>query len=191
MQSQAASDHGRGLSRFLAVAGVLLLAAPAEAAPQTSVGLTIGPAITDLRTAPGLELHLGLRGDLLFFRSRETEMALGPYVDLATAAFDTVETGGGLEWLVPITREMPVILSVGALERHAPGLGWNPGLESTVFLGSRSYNFDSAYSLCAGGFLQGRYGVGDSKQADIILGAQIDLEVFALPFIALYTALRH
>jgi hypothetical protein len=170
---------------------VCLAATSAEAAPQASVGLTIGPAVTDLHTAPGVELHLGGRADLLFFRRREADMAVGPYVDLATAAFDTVEAGGGVEWLLPVTREVPFIVSVGALERHAPGLGWNPGIESTLFIGSRSYNFDSVYSICAGGFLQGRYGVGDSRQADIILGAQIDLEVFALPFIALYTALAH
>jgi hypothetical protein len=174
-----------------AALALLSCAREARAMPQTSVGLTVGPALTDLRTRTGLELHLGLRGDLLLFRRRESDMAVGPYVDVATAAFDTFEAGGGIEWLVPVTREVPAILSFGGLARDAPGTGWGPSLEATLFLGSRSYNFDSVYGLGAGGFLQGRYGLGDDKQADIILGAQIDLEIFALPVIAIISALTH
>jgi hypothetical protein len=188
-------DRGR-LIRPVGIFSALLFAllaagSPARAAPQTSVGLTVGPALTDLRTNPGVELHLGARGDLLLFRRRETDMAIGPYLDVATAAFDTFETGGGVEWLVPLTRDVPAILSAGLLARDAPGVGWGAGAEATLFLGSRSYNFDSVYSLGVGGFLQGRYGIGDSRQADIILGAQIDLEIFALPFIAIVSALSH
>jgi hypothetical protein len=62
---------------------------------------------------------------------------------------------------------------------------------STIFLGSRSYNFSSWYGLGAGFFIQGRYGLGDARQVDILGGVQVDLSFFAYPFVLAYEALRH
>ena len=59
-----------------------------------------------------------------------------------------------------------------------------------IWMGSRSYNFDSVYGLAAGLFVEGRWGLGDGQQADILGGVQADLEIFALPFVLLYNALR-
>ena len=38
-------------------------------------------------------------------------------------------------------------------------------------------------------FVEGRYGFGDARQADILAGLQIDGEIFALPFIFAYHGL--
>ncbi len=161
------------------------------AAPQANFGLTVGGAATDLRTnGPRAAFHLGGRADVLFFRSRNREAGFGPYVDVATAAFDTLEAGGGVEGLLPITEAIPLVLSTGLFERRAPSFGWQPGAEATVFAGTRSHNFTSWYGLAAGLFVQGRYGFGDAKQADLIAGAQIDLSLFAYPFVLAYEALR-
>jgi hypothetical protein len=173
------------------VAAILATAGSADAAPQANFGLTVGGAATDLRAdGPRPAFHLGARADVLFLRNRNREMAVGPYVDVATAAFDTIETGGGVEWLVPVSESIPFVLSAGLFERHAPRFGWEPGAEATIFAGSRSHNFTSWYGLAAGVFVQGRYGFGDGKQADLIAGAQIDLSLFAYPFLFAYEALR-
>ena len=175
----------------LAALMMILALAPREAAaaPQMSGGLTSGVALTDLRTASGprVAYHLGGRFDVLFLRDRAGRMALGPYVDVATAAFDTFEAGGGLEWLVP-AGDTALIFSGGGFGRTSR-FGFEPGVAGTVFWGSRSYNYHSAYSLGLGLFLQGRYGLGDGRQADAILGAQIDLQYLALPFLFAYEAL--
>ena len=155
------------------------------------MGLTIGGGATDLRLGgPRAAFHLGGRADVLFLRSRNREMGVGPYVDVATAAFDSLETGGGVEWLVPLTESLPMVLSAGMFERHTRAFGWEPGTEATIFVGSRSHNFTSWYGLAAGLFVQGRYGFGDGHQADLLAGAQIDLSLFAYPFILAYEALR-
>jgi len=171
-------------------AAVLLFAGAADAAPQFGAGLTTGAALTDFRAenGPRFAYHLGGRFDVLFLRDRAGRMALGPYLDVATAAFDTFETGGGLEWLVP-AGETVFILSGGGFARTSR-FGWEPGVASTLFWGSRSYNYHSSYSLGLGLFLQGRYGLGEGNQADAILGAQIDLEYLALPFLLAYEAIR-
>lgn len=164
--------------------------APGEAAatPQVSAGLTTGAALADLRapSAPSVAYHLGARFDVLLFRERAGKMALGPYVDVATAAFDTFESGGGVEWLVP-AGDTAFIFSAGAFARTSR-FGWEPGAAGTVFWGSRSFNYHSSYSLGLGLFAQGRYGFGDGRQADAILGVQIDLAYLALPFLFAYQA---
>lgn len=178
--------------RWLAAAALLVVtlsATDAAAEPQLGAALTTGAALTDLRAsnAPRLAYHLGARFDVLLFRDQADKMAFGPYLDVATAAFDTFESGGGLEWLVP-TGDSALILSAGAFARTSR-FGWEPGAAATVFWGSRSFNYHSAYSLSLGLFAQGRYGFGDGRQADAIAGVQIDLGYLALPFLFAYQAI--
>lgn len=175
----------------VAVCAYVLSPLPAEAAPQVSAGVTNGAALTDFRAenGPRLAYHLGGRLDVLLLRDRAETMALGPYIDVATAAFDTFETGGGLEWLIP-AGETAFILSGGGFARTSR-FGLEPGAAATLFWGSRSYNYHSAYSLGLGLFVQGRLGFGDGRQADAIAGLQVDLQYLALPFLLVYEAIRH
>lgn len=168
------------------------LAHPAEARPQISSGVTTGVALTDFRAdnGPRFAYQLGGRLDLLLGRTGPTDMAIGPYLELTTAAFDTFEAGGGVAWLVP-TGSPAFVFSAGAFARTSR-FGVEPGAAATIFWGSRSYNFHSSYAIAAGLFLQGRYGLsGDGKQADAVAGVQLDLEYFALPFVFAYEAIRH
>lgn len=168
---------------------VALATGRAEAKPQVSAGLTTGAALTDLRWphGPRVAYHLGGRFDVLFLREAPTDMAIGPYVDVATHAFDTFEAGGGLSWLLP-AGSTAFVFSGGAFGRTA-GFGLEPGVSSTIFWGSRSFNYHSTYGIAAGLFAQGRYGLGDGKQGDAILGVQLDLEYLALPFLLAYEAI--
>ena len=166
-----------------------LTAHPARADPQFSVGLTLGGGGAFLRTRPLGVFATGLHGDVLFLRASDHSMAIGPYLETMTVAFETFEVGGGVSWLIPVSEHFPLVLSVGAHARGYPG-GWEPGLEAIVWMGSRSYNFHSLYGLAAGFFVEGRWGLGDGQQADVLGGVQIDLELFALPFVLLYNALR-
>lgn len=184
----------RPLAPLCAVTVAVALSAPAECAarPQLSGGVTTGAALTDLRVGAGprLAYHLGLRADLLFGRGRSADMALGPYVDVATAAFDTLETGGGLAWLFP-AGSTAFVLSAGGFARGARDLGWSPGLASNLFWGSRSYNFHGLYGLTVGLFAEGRYGLDPAiPQADAIVGARVDLAYLALPFLFAIEAVR-
>src|SRR5688572_10889725 len=97
----ARPTFGRTSIVVAAVLVGLLVPASAHAAPQVSAGLTTGAALTDFRAenGPRLAYHLGGRFDMLLLRDRAGAMAIGPYLDVATAAFDTLETGGSLEWL--------------------------------------------------------------------------------------------
>ena len=180
-----------GARSFFAFAAVLLASTHAEAEPQISAAVTTGVALTDLRAsnAPRLAYHLGGRFDALFLRSRAEMMAFGPYVDVATEAFDTFQAGGGLTWLVPAGGPA-FMFSAGGFARTSR-FGVNPGVEATVFWGSKSFNYSSVYGIGAGLFLQGRFGFGDGKPCDGVLGIQIDLEYLALAPLFVWEALTH
>lgn len=179
----------RRLAELVAV-GVWLTCGVASADPQISVGLLGAGGASELRTRGPIGVFaMGLRGDALFFRRGDRDFAFGPYAEVMTVAFETFEAGGGASLLIPITDQVPLVVSFGVHARGYDG-GWEPGLETMLWMGSRSYNFHSLYGLAVGGFIEGRYGLGDGKQADILGGVQVDLEVFALPFILLYNAFR-
>ena len=119
-------------------------------------------------------------------------MALGPYVEVLTERFNSLDMGGGLEWLLPAFPAFPFVLSAGPFVRNAEGYGgYQPGVAAALFFGPRSYNFASTYGLANGIYVQTRYGLGDAKQADLLFGIQIDLAVLALPWIFTYEAIAH
>ncbi len=177
-------------AELFVVVTLLTAATSAHADPQFTAGLTAAGGAFDLRTRGPIGVFaLGLRSDVLFFRKRDRDFAFGPYVETLSVAFETFEVGGGASLLIPITEHVPLVVSVGAHARGYDG-GWEPGLEAMLWLGSRSYNFHSLYGLAVGGFVEGRYGLGDGRQADILGGVQLDLELFVLPFVLLYNAFR-
>jgi hypothetical protein len=169
-----------------------IVAAPrVSATPQWSVAATTGVAAAKLGSNdPHAAFDLGARGDVLLLRSRDADMAIGPYIDMSTTAFATLDFGGGAEWLIPWSTTLPLILSAGPYARHATGIDWSPGIEATIFVGSRSYNFNAPYSMSAGFFVQGRHDFGIEPRNDIVLGVQVDLALLALPFVYAFEALR-
>lgn len=150
------------------------------------MGTTIGGVLEDVNTGDlHGQAHWGGRADVLFLRSRGTDMAIGPYVDVATSSFHDVDAGGGAEWLLPVRDDLPLVLSAGAFVRNGEGRAWAPGLEGTLFWGSRSYNYHSWYGMAVGLFAQARYLPGAPSQADVVFGVQIDGELLVMPSLLL------
>jgi len=184
-----------GVRRACVAAGALaaLVSTKARADPQTSIGLTIGGVVRDEQGAGGVSgaFHLGARGDLLLLRSRNSDMAVGPYIDVATASFHDADLGGGLGWLLPMTGDFPLLLSAGGFARDGDGRSWRPGLEGTMLVGPRSYNYHSWYGLAGGLFVQTRWLPQSPSTVDVVIGAQIDVELLALPFVFAWQSLTH
>jgi hypothetical protein len=158
--------------------------------PQISIALTIGGGAGELRAPqPQPLFHLGLHGDVMLFRKRDGQFDLGPYVEVLTRTFETFEAGGGASLLIPISEAVPIIVSGGPFVR-ASKWGAEGGLAGELFVGSRSFNFHSAYGFAIGGFAQIRAGFGPGNQLDVLGGLQIDLELLALPFVLLWQAFR-
>jgi hypothetical protein len=177
-----------------AVLASMTLCRRAAAEPQASVGLTIGAAgeaydhrFWNHRTA----FHLGLHGDMIFARKSNGDFGVGPYAEVLTHAFDEVQFGAGVTGLFPVLDSFPILLSAGTYGRKgSDAFGLEPGVTGQFFWGSRSYNFHSKYVLSGGLLAQMRYGLGPSRETSIVVGAQIDVVLLAMPVLFLVTAAR-
>jgi hypothetical protein len=110
-------------------------------------------------------------------------MALGPYAEVLTTDFSSIQLGGGLAWLVPVVAdELPFVLSAGVCGQKAAE-GWTPVASARLFWGSRSFNFHGVYGTTVGLFLEGRMGLGGSPLGEAILGLQVDAAFLAFPFL--------
>jgi hypothetical protein len=182
-----------GASIALALLGA---ARSASADPTTTGGLTIGAAGEglDRRIWRRTTFHMGLRADVLFLRNAVNDFGIGPYAEVLTHAFDQVQFGGGVSGLLPVIATFPIVLSVGAYGRYGDDkYGLEPGVAGTLFWGARGYNFynfHSPYVMTAGLVAQMRYGLGPSRETSIVIAAQIDLGIMALPTVFLINALR-
>ncbi len=132
--------------------------------------------------------YTGIHGDVLLGRNRNSDFGVGPYLQFTTAAFDDIRLGGGGSLLLPVSAYFPIVLSAGGLARHDEK--WTPGVQGSVFFGSRSYNFHSSYSLAGGIVLGYEQELRDQKSNAIVIVAQIDALFVALPFIAGYQWIR-
>jgi hypothetical protein len=173
----------------LGVTVVVAQGASARADPQANAGLTIGVAGTgeqpwwsDTRFA------LGGHADVLFGRTNNRHLGLGPYAELLTLSRD-LQFGGGASVLLPVHVDLPIVLSGGGYGRYSTAWGWEPGISGQIFWGSRSYNYHSSYVMAAGLMAQARYGLGESAERSVVLALHIDGEMLSLPFLLLYQAL--
>jgi len=154
----------------------------AVATPQASLGFTAGGAVeTQADGGPHGAATFGAVTDVLFGRDRGADMAVGPYLDVATLGFHGADLGAGAEWLIPVRDELPLVLSGGAFVREGQGRSWAPGADGAVFFGSRSFNFHSWYGMATGLFVETRFIPAAPSSYDFVFGVRIDAEILALP----------
>lgn len=170
-------------------ASILLTAVSAHAEPQANIGLRPGVVgVGDDQWWDRTRFHLGLHGDVVYGRKRNTDFGAGPYAELLTQA-SSLQGGAGLTIHVPTHSYVPLLVSAGAYERWHPDAGWSPGLAAQLFVGSRSYNYHSTYVMAGGLVAQVRYGVGAVEERSIVIAAHLDGQVLSLPFLLVYEAL--
>lgn len=161
---------------------------PAAADPQVHTAVTAGGGARDLRDDARGVFHLGAWTDVLFFRKKQRDVGFGPHLQLATASFQSFETGLGASLLLPTGG--PVFILSAAPHLRIAGGSVDPGATATVFFGSRSYNFHSAYGYQLGVFVEGRQGFG-SRQTEVYGGLHVDLAILALPVVLLAQSFRN
>jgi hypothetical protein len=191
--SQAAAHLGRALVSFALPAVILLAPSAGHAEPQATAGLTLGVAGAglDREIWSSTVFHMGVRGDVLFGRSQNSDFGFGPYAEVLTHAFDEIQFGGGVSVLLPVIDYLPVVVSAGAYGRRGyDDFGLEPGITGQLFWGSRSYNFHANYVMTGGIFGHMRYGLGASEETSIVIGAQLDFLLLSLPALFIINAIR-
>ncbi len=126
---------------------------------------------------------------MILGRSRSKDIGLGPHVALETAGFDDLRVGGGATAVLPLIGSVPFVLSAGGYARKS-ALGWEPGVATSLMIGSRSYNFHSSYGVAAGLLVGLHVGLGDSRETAIVVAGQVDMLFLLMPFITAYGWVR-
>jgi hypothetical protein len=188
---RACSQLGCHVGAILSLAVSLLWPAFAQAEPQASVGLVAGVAARGQHSQVFEEpaFHVGFHGDVLFGRSGTRDFGVGPYLEALSQAFDDVALGGGVSLLLPVLDTFPMVLSVGPYVRVADDdFDAQPGIASTLFFGSRSYDSDG-YVMSFGLVAQARVGLDDRRQSSFVLALQVDTAFLASPIVYIVDAI--
>ena len=166
------------------------LAWPAAADPQWNTSVITGVCGRGIEGEYWQDTcwYNGARAHVLFGRSRNSDVGVGPYLSVATAGFDDLRLTGGGSLLLPISAFLPVVLSAGVYARH--DREWTPGVSGWLFWGSHSYNFHSSYVMSGGLLLGIERDVSGPRGNAIVIAAQIDGLVLALPFLLGYEWIR-
>ncbi|XXT18714.1 hypothetical protein WME94_51655 [Sorangium sp. So ce429] len=183
----------RPAALIAALLGVVLAHRTARAEPQASAGVTLGVAGAGLerRLWEATVFHGGVRGDVLFGRASNDDFGVGPYAEVLTHAFDEIQVGAGISALAPVLDVLPLVVSTGVYGRWSEeAAALEPGVAAAVFWGGRSYNFHSPYAMSTGLLAQMRLGLGPSRETSVVLAAQLDVTLLALPFVFAINALK-
>lgn len=166
-------------------------ASEAAAAPQWNSALVAGIAGVGDGSAgwDRTQFYGGVRGDLLLLRDGPRSPGLGPSLEIATAAFADVRGIAGARALLPLGDLWGVAIEPGGYVRSSD-FGAVGGFSARAWFGIQTYNYRGAYSPRGGLTVGYTHDIGDSDSHAIVIAAEIDGLVLALPFVLLYESFR-
>jgi hypothetical protein len=130
-----------------------------------------------------------LRGDVLFGRSRDSDLGVGPAVELGTAAFSDVRLTLGPTVFLPIGDVLGLAATPALLARRDDGVT-SLGASGRLFAGIRAMNHYGEYSMAGGLVLGFDRDLGDSGETAVVIAAHVDGLVLAVPVMLLVSWLR-
>jgi hypothetical protein len=174
---------------WLVALALTLGAARAGADPELGSGIVLGAAGVGHDGAwDATRFYGALRADALFLRSTPQSVGFGPAVEIGTAGFDEARFLAHAEVLFPFADFFAVSVAPGGFVRTSSA-GATGGVSGRLFAGVRAFGY-TEYSL-SGGLLFGYdQDLGGPKEHAIVIGAQIDGLVLALPVLFLISALH-
>jgi len=185
----------RAVRRRLVALALALTLAPAtraeDARPQWNGALVAGIAGTGAGGTvwDGTVFYGAIRGDVLFGRTRDSSVGIGPALELGTAAFSDVRLAAGPTVFVPLGDVIGLAATPAALLRHDDGLT-SAGVSGRIFCGIRSLNHYGDYSLASGLVLGVDKDLDDRGGSAIVVAAQVDGLVLAIPVMFVVSWLR-
>jgi hypothetical protein len=157
----------------------------AFAEPRWNTGVIAGVAGTGRESVwQSTNFYGALHGDLLFARSSDRHVGIGPSLDVGTVAFSDVRGTAGALVLLPVTELFSVGITPAAFIRSSPQ-GATAGVSARGFLGIRNYNYTGGYDLAAGLIVGLDEDLGGPRDHAIVVAAQVDGFLLALPALLL------
>jgi len=169
------------------VAVAVFAPAAARGAPQWNSAVTAG--VIGVSGSSSLwertQFYGAARGDVLFLRDGPRAFGVGPTLELATAGFSDVRALSGAEALLPLGDLWAVALRPSVYVRAFAG-ETDPGASFRGWFGIQTYNYDGAYAPRGGLVVGYDQDLGGSKAHGIVVAAEVDGLILALPVLLLY-----
>lgn len=173
-----------GLASLVTVLGIALLSAPASAEPEWSSSLIAGVAGIGTNSAwERTRFYGALRGEALFMRANRKNFGIGPALEIGTAGFSDVRFLGSAVFLAPVGEFLAVSVAPGGYVRSSDQ-GAVGGVSGRAFFGMHAYGY-SSYALNGGLVVGFDRDLGGPAENAIVIGAQVDGLILALPVLLL------
>lgn len=172
---------------FFVALSIATAATTAAAQPEWSSAFVAGAVVHGPGSTWNTDFYGAVRGDALFFRTSRHSLGFGPALEIGTAGFSDARFLGSAELLAPIGEFLAVTVAPGATVRTSSA-GAVPGVSGRAFFGMRAYGYTD-YALNAGLVLGYDQDIGGPREHAVVVGAQIDGLVLALPvlfFVSLF-----
>ncbi len=180
------------LARFrcrLAALAIGAFSSSAAADPEWSTGIAAGAAATGDRRAWERTAFWGaVHADVILGRTSRRAVGIGPSLELGTVAFSDVRLLGGPTVLIPLGELLAASITPAGYLRSS-SMGALGGVSARTFFGVRAYGYDG-YAVAGGIVLGFDQDVGASREHAIVLAAQVDGLLLALPALLLFEWLR-
>lgn len=169
--------------------GIALASRTACAEPEWGSSIILGAAGIGAKSAwEETRFYGALRGEALFLRQNRRSIGLGPAVEIGTAGFSDVRALGSAVVLFPIGEFLAVSVAPGGFIRSSDQ-GAVGGVSGRAFFGMHAYGYGD-YALNGGLVLGYDRDLGGPKENAIVIGAQIDGLILALPVVLLVSWIR-
>ena len=173
----------RELASALAVVAITAGARSAAAEPEWSSALVAGAVFHGSGSTYDGSFYGAVRGDALFFRANRHSLGVGPALEVGTSGFSDVRLLGSAEVLAPIGEFLAFSVAPGVAVRSSSE-GAVPSISGRGFFGLRAYGYTD-YSLNGGLVFGYDHDVGGPREHAIVIGAQVDGLVLAIPVLFL------
>lgn len=169
----------------------VLAASPVSGAPQWNSALTAGVAgVSDSATPwERTEFYGAVHGDLLFLRESPRTIGVGPSLEIGTAGFSDLRALAGAEALFPLDDLWAVAIRPAVYARTVEGQEFL-GASVRGWFGIQTYNYDGAYAPRGGLVVGYDHDIGGSASHAVVVAAEVDGLILALPVLLLYEWLR-
>ena len=171
------------LSAVLVAFIVATHAGRASAEPEWSSAFIAGAVVRGPGSHWDTDFYGAVRGDALFLRTSRHALGLGPAIEIGTAGFSDARFLGSAELLAPIGEFLAVSVAPGVTMRTS-NVGAVAGLSGRAFFGMRAYGYTD-YALNGGLVFGFDHDLGGPREHAVVIGAQIDGLVLALPVLFL------
>lgn len=157
--------------------------APASAQPEWSSAIITGAIFHGPGSHLDASFYGAVRGDALFLRTSRHALGFGPALEIGTSGFSDARFLGSAEILAPLGEFLAVSVAPGVTVRTSSD-GAVTALSGRAFFGMRAYGYTD-YALNGGLLLGYDHDLGGPHEHAVVIGAQIDGLVLALPVLFL------